>query len=454
MGDDRPRVLLVDDERLARQIYADYLQAAGCEVDVAESAQAAFALFATDHYRVVVTDLLLPDLDGLEVLQYVKRVDPETDVVVITGHERVEPAVRALKLGASDYLIKPVTKDTLAVAVGRALGMRRVLQENAALKTSLRLFEAAGRLQAAADWVAVANALMPALGSELLATSGAFFRSASGGLELVRSEGLAMEDETALVDRVLPAALRAVQGEGVEVTQALPGTEALPSLAGRFATLVPLFLDGTVLGAAALFSEAMPPAAGVRGAEFLAKSAAVTLATLERFQKTELLALIDDHTRLFNARYLKQALEDACQHEEAPFAVLFADLDHFKQVNDAFGHLVGSRLLQEAARVIKASLRERDIATRYGGDEFCLLLKRTDQKTALKIAERLRATVADHVFLAREGKNVKMTASIGIACFPEHARDAAALLGLADEAMYRGKREARNIVYLAASQAA
>jgi two-component system cell cycle response regulator len=235
----------------------------------------------------------------------------------------------------------------------------------------------------------------------------------------------------------------------------VPGTEQLASIAGLYATLVPLASEAGVVGAAALFTEQMPAPAALRGVEFLARSAAMSIQTLERFSQTEQLAYIDDLTHLFNGRYLQQLLERECgEKSEGPFSLLFIDLDHFKQVNDGFGHLIGSRLLVEVARVLRGCVRERDVATRYGGDEFCVVLRRADKATAVHIAERIRSAIANHNFLAREGKNVRITASIGVACCPEHASDAPRLLDLADQAMYRGKRSTRNTIYLATSQAA
>lgn len=452
MSEQLPRVLLVDDERLARQIYSDYLVAAGCEVDTAESAQMARALFRSGRYQLVVTDLLLPDSDGLEVLAEVKRHDPEVDVIVITAHEKVEPAVRALRMGASDYLVKPVTPDTLQLAVSRTFGMRRILRENQALKSSLVMFETSHRLSACTDRSQAAEALMPVLMTDLRASAGALFCTAAGVMELTRSEGLAMDEETVLVDALLAGPLHAIEGTTAQLMGSLPGQEDLPSIAGMHATLVPFRTDAGLFGAAVMFSPHMPVPSSLRGVDFLARSAAVALQTIDRHAHAEKLAYIDDLTHLHNGRFLKQALErEVVESADGAFSVLFLDLDHFKQVNDTFGHLIGSRLLQEVGRVLRGCVRERDVGTRYGGDEFCVLLRRADKATAVHIAERIRASIANHTFLAREGKNIRITASIGIACFPEHARDAVQLLDLADQAMYRGKRATRNTVYLAAA---
>jgi diguanylate cyclase (GGDEF)-like protein len=162
---------------------------------------------------------------------------------------------------------------------------------------------------------------------------------------------------------------------------------------------------------------------------------------------------MDDLTHLYNMRYLHLVLDREvknAQQTDGTFSLLFMDLDHFKAVNDTHGHLVGSRLLVEVGRVLKGCVRERDIVVRYGGDEYVVLLRNTDSGGALKVAERIRRTMENHHFMPREGVSLSLTTCVGVASFPEHARDKATLLDMADRAMYRGKRGTRNVIYMAA----
>jgi len=141
-------VLLVDDERFARTAYSEYLRAAGHDVQVAEHAVAALEMMRLRRFDVLVTDVILPGADGLELLSEAKQLDPHIEVVVITALDKVDPAVRAMKSGASDYLVKPVTTEALQLAVERALAARSLLAENQALRAHLRLFETCQRLTA------------------------------------------------------------------------------------------------------------------------------------------------------------------------------------------------------------------------------------------------------------------------------------------------------------------
>jgi diguanylate cyclase (GGDEF)-like protein len=161
-------------------------------------------------------------------------------------------------------------------------------------------------------------------------------------------------------------------------------------------------------------------------------------------------AFLDDLTGLYNARYLSVILKRELKRSQRfnhSLSVLFIDLDYFKLVNDEHGHLVGSRLLVEIAQVIKGCLREIDSAIRYGGDEYTIILVNTDSKGAHKVGERIRKAIEKYELILNDGTKVKTAACIGTASYPEHAQGVQDLLDMADQAMYRGKKTTRNVVY-------
>jgi diguanylate cyclase (GGDEF)-like protein len=123
------------------------------------------------------------------------------------------------------------------------------------------------------------------------------------------------------------------------------------------------------------------------------------------------------------------------------------DIDYFKQVNDQFGHLTGSKLLVEVGQLLLKNLRSIDIVARYGGDEFVIVLPQTPSAVASRVAQRIRKSVEQNVFMKKEGCQIKITASFGVASYPESAKTKEELLRLADEAMYRVKNQTRNGVY-------
>lgn len=161
------------------------------------------------------------------------------------------------------------------------------------------------------------------------------------------------------------------------------------------------------------------------------------------------LTYTDDVTGLYNQRYLEAVLERELalsKRNGTSFSVLFLDLDHFKKINDTYGHLVGSRILCEAGDEIKETLRESDLTFRFGGDEFVCVLSHTNLVEAMIVAERVRLRLEQKQFLAVEGLDIRITASIGVASYPEHALTRDEILGAADEALYGSKDGPRNRV--------
>jgi diguanylate cyclase (GGDEF)-like protein len=164
----------------------------------------------------------------------------------------------------------------------------------------------------------------------------------------------------------------------------------------------------------------------------------------------------DELTGLLTSKSFFSELRREASRAEAdgrPFCVLMMDLDHFKQVNDTYGHLVGSQTLEEVGGLITRALRAGDVAARFGGEEFAAFLLDADAAQAHVAAERVRTTIEAHTFAAvRRGASAELTPgfhitiSVGIASFPHDARDPIELIELADTALYRAKQSGRNRV--------
>src|SRR5438874_10459067 len=172
-------------------------------------------------------------------------------------------------------------------------------------------------------------------------------------------------------------------------------------------------------------------------------------------QQIHRLLVHDELTGLLTSKSFFSELRREAAHAEAEsiqFCVLMMDLDHFKEVNDTYGHLVGSETLEEVGAVIKRALRAGDVGARFGGEEFAAFLLDADYSQALVAAERVRAAIAEHEFSAvrRGGEGAarthRITISIGVAASPEDGRDPIQLVELADSALYRAKRSGRNCV--------
>jgi diguanylate cyclase (GGDEF)-like protein len=177
--------------------------------------------------------------------------------------------------------------------------------------------------------------------------------------------------------------------------------------------------------------------------------AAIAIENARNFQRVQELTLTDEHTGLYNARHLHALLDQEIVRSARfghPLALVFLDLDRFKLVNDTHGHLIGSRLLRGVGELLHAEIRQVDSAFRYGGDEFALLLIETDAKGAALTAERILQRLSEKTFFEDSASPVKISASFGVAAFPDHAKTATALLNAADRAMYDVKQHGRGAV--------
>lgn len=175
----------------------------------------------------------------------------------------------------------------------------------------------------------------------------------------------------------------------------------------------------------------------------------------ERFHRTiRDMITFDDLTGLLTKRSLYQELERELGRSaryQHPLSVLMMDLDHFKMVNDTHGHQAGSHVLAEVGRIIRETIREPDVAGRYGGEEFIACLPETDKGRAIKAAERVRVSVEQEAFQPEgpDGATIHITISIGVSSYPEEGSDLDGLVRAADRALYRCKAEGRNRVLAA-----
>ena len=216
----------------------------------------------------------------------------------------------------------------------------------------------------------------------------------------------------------------------------------------------PLTVGGEVIGSVLLSRPAPYSQTEEQRIRESVSQAAPVLANLRNLAVAETRAATDGLTGLPNQRAVADALNRMFAQAAAtgaPLALLMLDLDHFKQVNDQHGHPVGDQVLAGVGAALRAALRNQDFAGRKGGEEFAILLPDTDIATALEIAERIRAAIAE---ISLPGTDAPVTVSIGVAGFPSHASTLDRLERLADAALYVAKRQGRNRVEVAEPAAA
>jgi len=176
----------------------------------------------------------------------------------------------------------------------------------------------------------------------------------------------------------------------------------------------------------------------------------------EALREQEQLAVMDSLTGLYNRRFLDAELKlelDRSARSQVPVGVLLCDVDHFKQINDAHGHLLGDSVLREVARRLLSAVRNGDLVARYGGEEFVVLLPGGGKEKLWEIGERCRRSFYETPFQLPHERKVAVTISIGGACWPENATTPRGLLGAADAALYRAKAAGRNKIVLTDAEA-
>lgn len=228
--------------------------------------------------------------------------------------------------------------------------------------------------------------------------------------------------------------------------------DEISSFNTRSIICVPLTTRGKCLGVIELINKEEEDNFGPEDLILLTTMADYTAIAIENakfFNKIQELTITDDLTKLYNQRFLHGRLEyeiERAKRFEYALSVIFIDLDHFKEINDTYGHLCGSKLLREAAMLFSGMIRSVDMACRYGGDEYLLLMPETTKKDALMIAEKLKNALGKNVFLRDESINARLSGSFGVATFPDDANNKNDLIHMADNAMYRVKNSTRNAV--------
>lgn len=213
---------------------------------------------------------------------------------------------------------------------------------------------------------------------------------------------------------------------------------------------VPLKIRDRVLGVIELIAPVGDPPFNPEDMPLLgavADFSAIAIDNARSYQRISQLVITDDLTGLHNARHFHELLEyevERARRYQTQVSLLFFDLDHFKEVNDNYGHLVGSRLISEVGKLIRRHIRSSDRGARYGGDEYVIVLPNTGKSGAITMASKMLERLHGHQFFADTGERIHIAASFGVATFPEDAADKTELIRAADAAMYDAKEGGRN----------
>ncbi|MFZ5549537.1 MAG: putative bifunctional diguanylate cyclase/phosphodiesterase [Pseudomonadota bacterium] len=429
----RPRILVVDDEPRMRTSLRRLLERPDREILDTDSGQAAQQILRREAVSLVLLDIGLPDISGLDMLRWISQTQPDTPVIMVSGDARIESAIRALRDGAVDFVRKPAELDAIVVKVEAVLQRRHLQEEHRRMTAQLAQSERLHRFL-----VDHSPDLVYALDEQ---GRFAFVNPRAQTLLGWRREELVGQPFTAIVhelDRVAaqellrrPADDRAPANLELRLLRRRDGQEPRPWVV------------------------AMVSAVGIHGGDALAGgprylgSYGVARDITERKRAEEMItfqALHDQLTGLPNRRLFKDHLELAlaqAARRGVKVGVMFIDLDRFKLVNDTYGHFEGDELLKSFALRLRGCIRAGDTVARQGGDEFTVLLPDLNQAAdALVIAHKLSAEL-QRPFLVG-GREFIATASIGISVYPDDGESADVLLRHADTAMYEVKSGGKN----------
>ncbi len=457
------KILVVDDSRQMRDFFADtVLRPAGFEVITANDGRAGFRLAQDQRPHLIIADLQMPGLNGLELKQALVTAGNNCPLILVTAEGSENIASQATLAGVAYYLPKPVDVAVMLSAIEQALTVERLRRERtealAALEDrvkQLRIFETVGQtLTSSLEMSQVLNKVL-ALALGLTGANGArlFLLDERGAqLRLRHARGPAgtatlMPTDTAddpLAAHVVRTNQPFVHRPAANGANA-PGVPTYPAL------YVPLHLRDTPLGALSVDNrQSQTPftQTDIGPLATLANYAAIAIYNARLFAEVQVAAITDGLTGLFNRRHILALAEQEYQRArrfDRPLSVIMIDIDHFKGVNDTYGHATGDQVIAEVARRLKTGVRTIDLPGRYGGEEFVLVLPETALPGAGLLSERLRRAVAAAPIATVSG-SLSITISAGVATAQPNLPDVATLIANADSALYAAKQAGRNRV--------
>jgi two-component system, cell cycle response regulator len=449
------RILVVDDVAANVKLLEARLSAEYFDVMTALNGQDALAICERSECDIVLLDVMMPNMDGFDVCRRLK-LNPTTHhipVIMVTALDQPSDRVKGLEAGADDFLTKPVSDIALIGRVRslvrlkmmtdelrmRALTSKEIGIENPA-REAIADTGRGGRVLLVDDRKSSYERLAAMLADEQKIDvepdpSEALFRAAEGNYDvLIISLGLANFDGLRLCSQV----------------RSLERTRNLPLLAIAEPEDNSRLVRGLEIGVNDYLIRPIDKNEMLARVRTQVRRRRYTERLRDNVQMSIEMAITDALTGLHNRRYMESHLSTLVEQAASrgkPLTVLVLDIDYFKSVNDTHGHDAGDEVLREFSQRLKKSIRGIDLACRYGGEEFVVVMPETDMAVATMVAERLRRRIASEPFPISQGANsVEVTISIGLAARHSASDNAANILKRADQALYRAKRDGRNRV--------
>jgi two-component system cell cycle response regulator len=446
------RILVVDDIEANVRLLEAKLTAEYYKVLTAGDGPTALALAGSEKPDIVLLDVMMPGMDGFSVCRRLKD-DPETrhiPVVLVTALDGRTDRVEGLEAGADEFLTKPIDDVMLFARVRSLTRLKAVIDE-------LREREASGRRMGV---IAGAGARLGGSGGRILIVDDNARQAERVCAELAVEHRPFVESEAdkALLSAKGPVDLVIVNAlsrgfDGLRLAAQIrsdDATRGLPVLAVVDFDDRPKVVKALEIGVNDILAKPVDPQELAARARSQIRRKRYTDYLRDNLDHSLELAVTDQLTGLHNRRYMNGRLEALVRRAASggePVACLAIDIDHFKKVNDSYGHAVGDEVLREFAVRLASNVRAIDLPVRYGGEEFVVVMPDTRLEDAFRIAERLRLHVAGSPFRVMGGEELlSVTISIGVAASGGTGDVSQTLLRRADEAMYEAKSAGRNKV--------
>ncbi len=451
------RILVVDDNPLNVKLLAAKLAHDYYVVTTAENGIAALEKIQENRPDIVLLDVMMPEMDGFETCKRIKA-DPATahiPVVMVTALSDVTDRVKGLHAGADDFLTKPINDIALMARVRSLLRFKMVMDEWRLRETTSNQFlqqvpgEAAS-LAAYDGGHAIVMEDDPLERQNMMQMLSKASMRVTFATTVAETAALAQAGDCDLVF----ASLDLKNEDGLHICPQLRTHEAtrqLPILLIGSDAEMTKISKGLDLGANDYLVRPIDENELIARTRTQLRHKRHYDRLRKNYEDSLALSLVDPMTGAYNRRFLDAHLPKLLARSRTsmkPLSALMVDIDHFKKVNDNYGHDSGDAVLISVAGSIINSLRPTDLVVRMGGEEFAVIMPETDMKTALSIAERLRQRIEKlSISVKNNSQNINVTASMGVACIREEDEsNVQQLLKHADEGLYKAKETGRNRV--------
>jgi two-component system cell cycle response regulator len=469
MTNNRSKVLIVDDDSVVRKLVMDMLNNWGYEGIEASNGEEALRRVMVDKPDLILLDLIMPDINGFDVCRKLRTEMNVlgTPIIILTARCERDGILKGFEVGATDYIVKPVEPFELEARIKAHLRIKGLYDNESAEKKDLAtLLEISKAVSSTLNSRDVLHTIVKSVGDAIDVDRCSIVRIGSKkGVGYVMTAYDNPDINNLVIDLSKYPEIRSVlEGKGTVIIEDIQNDprmvsvkDILKELGFSSLLVVPIIVREEIIGTFILRSSRTKTSFStreVRLCQVIANLAASALTNAHLFESVEIsnlqlekLAITDGLTGAYNHRHFRTRLDEEFARAGRygiPLSCIMMDVDHFKNINDSFGHAQGDRILREISDLLKNNVRKIDIVARYGGEEFVVLLPNTNKEGAFIEAERLREAVEAYRYSARD-RFMEITISLGVSTFPSlEIVSADDLLGKSDDALYEAKRSGRN----------